>query len=78
MKIQAIKSLLHYDLETLKNAEQKLYDEQIPDIPVEGEDEGEMLTHLLAAIWIREQIQSGKSEAQAIRAFTQRVRNSIS
>ncbi|MFN3952036.1 MAG: DUF6952 family protein [Thermaurantimonas sp.] len=78
MKIQAIKDLLRHDIEALKKAEQQLYDEQPPEIPVAGEDEGEMLTHVLAAIWIKEQIQSGVPEAQAVRAFTQRVRNSIS
>ncbi len=78
MKIQSIKSLLQYDMQALKHAEQQLYEEQTPDIPVEGEDEGEMLTHVLAAIWIKEQIQSGVPEAQAVRAFSQRVRNSIS
>lgn len=77
MKIPAIKKLLPVDMEALRKAEQDLYDERVPEIPIEGEDEGEQLTHVLAAIWIKEQIQAGMSETEAIRAYTQRVRNSI-
>lgn len=77
MKIPAIKKLLSFDIEALRKAEQDLYEERTPEIAIDGEDEGEQLTHVLAAIWIKEQIESGMSETEAIRAYTQRVRNSI-
>lgn len=78
MKIPAIKKLLSFDLEQLIQAEKDLYDEKQTQIQIEGEDEGEQLTHVLAAIWIKEQIANGMTENEALRAYTQRVRNSIS
>ncbi|GCD79069.1 DUF6952 family protein [Schleiferia thermophila] len=78
MKIPAIKKLLSFDLDQLIQAEKDLYDEKQTQIQIEGEDEGEQLTHVLAAIWIKEQIANGMTENEALRAYTQRVRNSIS
>ena len=54
MKVPVIKKLAEtYSLEELQNAEKAIYDEQQPSIEVEGEDEGEQLTHIIAAIWIK-------------------------
>ena len=45
---------------------------------VVGSDEGEQLTHVLAAIFILEQIeQKDLSFTEALRAYTQKVRSSI-
>lgn len=79
MKIPAIKKLVEQaDLESLKKAEQALYDEQPPAIEVDGDDEGEKLTHILAAIYIKERMALGDDFTTALRGYSQRVRNSIS
>lgn len=79
MKVPAIRKLLKIDIEVLRKAEEDVAEERDPEIEVEGEDEGEKLTHLFGAIWIKEQIESGAmDEKTALRAFTQKVRNSIS
>ena len=79
MKIPAIKKLLKFDIEELRKAEELLAEEHDPQIEIEGEDEGEKLTHVFGAIWIKEQIDSGEmDERKALRAFTQKVRGSIS
>lgn len=78
MKIPAIKKLVeHADLESLKKAEQALYDEQPLSMDVEGDDDGEKLTHILAAIYIKERMAQGNDFTTALRSYTQRVRNSI-
>lgn len=79
MKIAVIKKLIvEHSLENLKKAEESLLNDEKPTIDVDGEDEGEQLTHLLGAIWILEQINNGMQTNEALRAFTQRVRGSIS
>jgi hypothetical protein len=56
-----------------------MYDERTPEIIVEGKDEGEKLTHILATIHILEDMEkSGCDHRTALRNYTQRVRNSIS
>jgi ribosomal protein S3 len=55
-----------------------MLEEQKPSIEVEGKDEGECLTHVLAAIYIKEKMEQGVAFNQALRDFSQRVRNSIS
>ncbi|MCX7743804.1 MAG: hypothetical protein N2167_04475 [Flavobacteriales bacterium] len=78
MKIPAIKKLVEQaDMESLRQAEQSLYDEQPLPIEVDGEDEGEKLTHVLAAIYIKERMAQGDDFTTALRAYSQRVRNSI-
>lgn len=80
MKIPVIKKLVEtYTLEELVAAEAAMMEEQAPVIEVEGEDEGEKLTHVLAAVWVKGEINTNGTEAMtAIRAYAQRVRNSIS
>lgn len=78
MKIPAIKKLVEQcDLESLYQAEQSLYEEQPLSIDVEGDDEGEKLTHILAAIYIKERMAQGDDFTTALRSYSQRVRNSI-
>lgn len=79
MKIPAIKKAVEtHALQDLKAAEAALYDEQEPLIDVEGADEGEKLTHILAAIAILEDMQQNGTEFKdALRAYTQRVRNCL-
>ncbi|PKP54008.1 MAG: hypothetical protein CVT92_01285 [Bacteroidetes bacterium HGW-Bacteroidetes-1] len=79
MKVPVIKKLAEtYSLEELQNAENAIYDEQQPSIEVEGEDEGEQLTHIIAAIWIKNDMAENGSELKnSLRNYTQKVRKSI-
>ncbi|EMR02881.1 DUF6952 family protein [Cesiribacter andamanensis] len=79
MKIPAIKSLVEqYSLEQLQAAEEALANEAQPAIAVEGEDEGEQLTHVFAAIFIKQEMQGGTDFKTALREYTRKVRESIS
>ncbi len=80
MQIPIIKKLVtNYSLPQLQNAEVALCDEQTPEIEIEGKDEGECLTHVLASIYIKQKMETeGAVFNQALRDFSQRVRNSIS
>lgn len=78
MKVLEIKNLLVHDLDVLRKAEEDLSEERTPMIDIKGDDEGEKLTHVFGAIWIKEEIQKGAlNEREALRAFTHKVRNSI-
>ncbi|NEM96428.1 DUF6952 family protein [Pontibacter burrus] len=80
MKIPAIKKLVeNYKLDELIAAETAIVEEQPLAIEVEGDDEGEQLTHVLAAVWIlNEMNDNGADFKTALRAYTQKVRVSIS
>jgi hypothetical protein len=78
MKIPVIKKLLEQDMELLRRLEEQIAEGETPEIVVEGDDEGEQLTHVFGAIWIKEQMAAGMEEREAMRAFSQKVRNSIS
>jgi hypothetical protein len=80
MQIAIIKHLYeNHTIDELRLAEEAMYEEQIPSINVEGKDEGEKLTHILAAINILEDMAKNNIDARtALRNYTQRVRNSIS
>jgi hypothetical protein len=80
MKIPAIKRLVETQtLARLVEAEEALLDERQPAFEVEGEDEGEQLTHVFAAIFILNQIEHhGAGFKDALREYTKKVRVSIS
>jgi hypothetical protein len=80
MKLPVIKQLVElYTLEQLQQAEEHLLNEQPIAIEVDGEDEGEQLTHILGAIDVLERVKNeNKDKSTALREFFQRVRNSIS
>jgi hypothetical protein len=80
MQIPVIKKLSEtYSLAQLKEAEEAILNESIPTIEIEGKDEGEQLTHVLAAIDILTDMEKNGVDARtALRNYTQRVRNSIS
>jgi len=80
MKMPSIKKAVEtYSVEELKKAEELLMNEEKPHIEIEGDDEGEQLTHCLAAIWIREEMdRTGMDVRNATRAYFERVRKSIS
>jgi hypothetical protein len=80
MKMPVIKRLVETQtLEALVAAEEALLEEQTPAFEVEGEDEGEKLTHVFAAIFILNHMQDHGSEFKdALREYTKKVRVSIS
>lgn len=80
MKTTAIKKLVEsYTITQLLEAEKAITDEQIPEIDIDGEDEGEQLTHVLASIYIKTKMEKeGIAFNMALRDFSQRVRKSIS
>lgn len=79
MQLPEIKRLVEtYKVEELQLAEEALMNEVPLVITVEGKDEGEQLTHILAAIDILFEMQKNGLDARtALRNYTQRVRNSI-
>lgn len=79
MKIPAIKKLVEtYTVAQLQTAEEAILEEQTPAIEIEGEDEGEQLTHVTAAIAVLQDMeQNGVDARTGIRNYTVRVRNSI-
>lgn len=80
MKIPVIKKLVeNYELDDLLQAEQAIVEGEQPSIDIEGDDEGEQLTHALAAIEILSSMKVNDIPmAQALRNYSQRVRKSIS
>jgi hypothetical protein len=80
MQLPIIRQLVEkHSLAELKTAEDQIMNEQPCPIPDAGKDEGEQLTHLLAAIWIKEEMEKDNVDAPtALRRYTQRVRESIS
>lgn len=80
MKISAIKKLVElYSLEQCVQAESDLCEGEKAQIEIEGDDEGEQLTHVLAAIDIHQRMQQENKDLKtAIREFSDRVRTSIS
>lgn len=79
MKLPVIKNIIdRYSIEELKSAEHQLMEGETLQLEIAGDDEGEQLTHVLAAIWIKEEMQRTRCDASvALRAYTSRVRQSI-
>lgn len=80
MKIPVIKKIIQeYSLEELQAAEEALLEERQPAITIEGEDEGEQLTHAMAAIWIKQDMEANGTDLKtSLRSYTLKVRDSIS
>lgn len=80
MKIPVVKKLTEtYTIEELRKAETAIENGGEPAIDIEGDDEGEQLTHAIAAITILESMTTKNMEFRdALREYTQRVRSSIS
>jgi len=80
MQIPIIKKIVEqFSIEQLKKAEENLMEELPLGIEIEGKDEGEQLTHILAAVWVKEEMErEGINVAKAVRNYTVKVRNSIS
>lgn len=80
MKIPVIKKLVEiYDETTLRQAESALINEENLPVEIDGEDDGEKLTHVIAALWVHDRLKKGDTDIRsAIREYTQKVRGSIS
>ncbi|MCS6906172.1 MAG: hypothetical protein RML72_10145, partial [Bacteroidia bacterium] len=79
MHLPSIRMLVEKnEIKDLEQAETAILEGKKPSIEVPGADEGEQLTHVLAAIWIKKEMESkGIPLQDAIRAYTARVRTSI-
>lgn len=80
MQIPIIKKIAEkYTEAELKKAEEALVEELTLEIEIEGKDEGEQLTHIMAALWVKEEMEkNGLPVGKAVRNYTIKVRNSIS
>lgn len=80
MNIPEVKKLVeNCSMQDLIAAEQALVEDAELPMTVGGEDEGEKLTHILAAIFVLEKMKSeGVDFKDALREYTRRVRESIS
>lgn len=80
MNIASIRQLVDtFTKAELQAAESALMEEQPLTIEVPGTDEGEQLTHLIAAIWVHDHKQANACDTMtAVREYTKRVRQSIS
>jgi len=80
MKLPIIRALAEkHSVEELKHAEDAILNEQQPTIVVEGDDEGERLTHVISAIAVKEDMEANGVELRvALRNYADRVRKSIS
>lgn len=79
MNTATVKLLIsEYSIASLKDAEAAMMKEETLPFHVDGKDEGEQLTHILAAIYCKQEMeQSGITVNQALRLYARRVRNSI-
>jgi hypothetical protein len=80
MQIPVIKKLVETrSVEELEEAENCLLEEKKLPFEIEGNDDGEVLTHIMAATWIIEKIEKDTVPfPKALRAYTEKVRTSIS
>ncbi|MGF1635729.1 MAG: hypothetical protein ACFCUU_01550 [Cyclobacteriaceae bacterium] len=80
MQIPEIKKLVErYSIQELQKAENAFEEGENAEIEICGVDEGEQFTHVIAAIWILKTMETdGVPFPTALRAYTQKVRTSIS
>lgn len=77
MIVRAIRELVESaSLADLRAAEQALLNGSEVSLEIEGKDASEQLTHVLAAIFIHEELLRGSDMASAMRKFANRVRSS--
>lgn len=77
MKVLAIRNLVeNYTLPQLHEAEAAIIQEKPVRIDVEGTNEAERLTHLIAATWILEEMRTRRVEfPDALCEYSKRVRD---
>ena len=68
-----------HSIEDLRQAEKHLLEGRPAKMEIKGEDEGEQLTHVLAAIYILEQMEQNEyTFPEALRLYSQKVRATFS
>ena len=79
MKVAVVKELVNsYTQEELADAEDALLNELQPDISIPGDNEGEQLTHVLAALWVQADMHYNDCDIQtSLRSYSIKVRKSI-
>ena len=79
MKLPAIKKLVNsYELDVLVEAKRALFSGEPLPFEVEGEDDGEQMTHLYAAVWVLEDMVKNSTDMlTSLRAYTAMVRRSF-
>ena len=79
MNIASIKKAVDtLTMEQLVQAEQDLLNDRPLQVDIEGYDEGEKLTHILAAIFCKQEMEKQEINInKAIRLYSQRFRGSI-
>ncbi|TAG58339.1 MAG: hypothetical protein EAZ27_01635 [Cytophagales bacterium] len=79
MKLPAIKyAVENFSIEQLQKSETLLMDGLPLEIEITGDDEGEQLTHILSALWIKTEMKDKNMDYNtAFRAYMAKVRNSI-
>ena len=79
MQIPVVRKMVgEFSVQQLQKAEEDLLEEQPLEIEVEGKDEGEQLTHIMAAIWIKQEMENSDLPlGKVIRLYTEKVRKSI-
>lgn len=79
MEVSVIKQLVDgYSADELALAEENLLEEKPLGIEVPGKDDGEKLTHIMAARWIQDDMKNNGNELRvSVRNFSQKVRKSI-
>ncbi len=79
MNVAVIKQIVDaYTMEQLLQAEADILNETEPRVEIGGADEGEKLTHVLAAIFCKHEMEREHINInQAIRMYSQRVRGSL-
>ncbi len=80
MNIAEIRRLVEtYDDHVLQGAESDIMDGKPLSIVVAGADAAEQLTHILAALWVVQHMKATDDDvADALRAYVERVRRSVS
>ncbi len=80
MKPAVIKKLVEeVSIDDLKKAEEAILEEKESEIQIEGDNEGERLTHAMAAIWVLEDMDKNKTDFRtSLRSYMGKVRKSIS
>jgi len=79
MNFEAVRILVeNYTADQLTEAEHELIRGEEPSIAVKGNDASEKLTHLLAAVYVLEQMKyQGTEFSTALRQYVLQVRESI-
>jgi len=79
MKPAVVRKLAQeHELEELESAALKFEENLENVLNVEGEDDGEKLSHLLISIFIKKRMAKGAAMNEALREYSQKVRKVIS